>query len=405
MEYRVPLAYNTYGNDEFAAAESVLRGGYLTQGKHVGTFERMLAESIGAKYAILVNSGSSANLVAIEAAIYCSRLAPSVIGREITPGDEVIVPGLNWPSTLKPLLNHGLIPVFCDVESRTLNASVRTVEAVRSERTRMVIAIPVLGNPDGLDELRTYCFKNGLVLIEDACESLGAVTVKGRHVGTLGLCSALSFYFSHHISTIEGGAIVTDSDEIADLCFSLRSHGWTRHLKVDRFAFEANTAGIDQRFCFALPGYNVRPTEIAAAIGKVQLARLPEMLAARRRIARNRNAALAGAGDRVVMPGAEIGDRHSWMITPLLFKDGAYRRRARDYFERIGIETRPIIAGNVLRHPVTRLLGLKPDQPQLPVCDAIFERGLMIGLSPLSDAETEAFVCTALRDVLELAEC
>lgn len=404
MTYRMPLAYNTFGDAELAAAKAVLDSGYLTQGGHVAKFEQMLAESIGARHAIFVNSGSSANLVGIEAAIYCSLLVPSVTGGEIARGDEVVLSGLNWPSTLKPFLNHGLTPVFCDVDEETLNASVRTVEAVRTERTRVVVAIPVLGNPGGLDELRDYCRATGLVMIEDACESLGAVTTAGRPVGTVGLCSAFSFYFSHHISTVEGGAIVTDSDEIADLCRSLRSHGWTRNLRPELFSLTGSTEGIDSRFCFALPGYNVRATEIAAAIGEVQLTRLPDMLAARRRIAKNRGAALAGAEDRVVMPGIALGDHHSWMATPLLFRDGAYRRRAQEHLEKAGIETRPIIVGNVLRHPLTRFLGLKPDQPQLPVCDEIFERGMMLGLSPLSDAETEAFVCGALRDVVALAE-
>jgi CDP-4-dehydro-6-deoxyglucose reductase, E1 len=397
MTYRVPLAYNTLGEAEVLAAEGVLRSGFMTQGREVERFEAMLAESQGSKYAILVNSGSSANLVAIEAAVYLSHLKPELTFGRISPGDEVIIQGLNWPSTIKPLLNQGLQPVFCDVNVNTLNADVATVDAVRTEKTRMVIAVPVLGNPEGLDELRTYCDSNNLILIEDACESLGAVTRAGKAVGTVGLASAFSFYFSHHISTIEGGAILTDSPELADLCYALRSHGWTRHLKLNRFLFQADTSVIDPRFCFVLPGYNVRSTELNAAIGQVQLQRLPDMLKSRRRLAAERAKAVADLDDLVKVPGSDIADRHSWMTTPLLFSSLEHRTRAQASLEAAGVETRPIIVGNMLRHPLVDMLGMKPDQPSLPACDAIFERGVMIGLNPFSDDATEAFIHAALR--------
>lgn len=397
MSYRVPLAYNTLGDEELNAAMRVLQSGFMTQGAEVEKFEAELAKQAGASHAILVNSGSSANLVAIEAIVYLSQLRPDLTHGPISPGDEVIIQGLNWPSTIKPILNQGLRPVFCDVNPATLNADVAAVEAVRTERTRMVIAVPVLGNPEGLEELRDYCRETGLVLFEDACESLGAVTAGGKSVGTLGMASAFSFYFSHHISTIEGGAILTDSPELADLCYALRSHGWTRHLKLNRFLFEADQTRIDPRFCFVLPGYNVRSTELNAAIGQVQLKRLPDMLVARRNLAKGRSEAVAGIQNRVIIPGSNIGDRHSWMTTPLLFQDHAHRSRARALLEEKGIETRPIIVGNVLRHPLIERLGLREDQPPLPVCDSIFERGLMIGLNPFSTQDTEEYIHEALR--------
>ena len=309
----------------------------------------------------------------------------------------MIIQGLNWPSTLTPMLNRGLVPVFCDVDIATLNATVEQVKAVRTPRTRMVVAVPVLGNPSGLEELRDYCTAEGLVLIEDACESLGAITERGNAVGTIGMASAFSFYFSHHISTIEGGVILTDQPELADLCYALRSHGWTRHLKLNRFLFESDQDVIDPRFCFVLPGYNVRSTELNAAIGEVQLARLPEMVAARRRLMRGRIDALAETNGSVTVPGSDIIDRHSWMTTPLLFSDGEHRRRGQQALEAAGVETRPIIVGNILRHPLVSMLGLKADQPPLPVCDDIFARGVMIGLNPFSTGDTEAVVHNALK--------
>ncbi len=395
MTYRVPLAHYSFGSEEIAAAERVLRSGFLTQGKETQKFEEQLARAHGCAHAVFVNSGSSANLIAIEAAIYLSQLKPGALHGPMKAGDEVIIQGLNWPSTITPILNRGLKPVFCDVNPQTLNADVATVDAVRTERTRMVIAVPVLGNPGGLEELRAYCEKNRLVLLEDACESLGATTEAGRPVGTVGLAAALSFYFSHHISTIEGGAILTDDADLADLCVSLRSHGWTRQMKNTHDFFDLPDT-IDQRFCFVLPGYNVRPTDLNAVIGQVQLAKLPELVKTRRRLAMGRIAAVEAQSNLIFFPGGDVGDRHSWMMQPMLFPDAAHRNRARQILEDASIETRPIIVGNILRQPLVKMFDLK-DQPALPVCDSIFEKGLMIGIDPASDDATEAHVHHTLQ--------
>jgi len=394
--YRVPLAYNTLQRDEIEAAIRVLRSGQMTQGSAVASFEAAFAKSQNAKFAIMVNSGSSANLIGIEAVVYCSFLKPDITFGPLQSGDEVIIQGLSWPTTIKPLLNHGLQPVYCDVDLSTLNATVNTIDAVRTAKSRAVIAVPILGNPSGLDEIRAYCETNRLILIEDACESLGAVTPSGNTVGRLGLASAFSFYFSHHISTVEGGAILTDSADIADLCYSLRSHGWTRHFKLERFSFP-DTDEVDPRFCFVLPGYNVRSTDIAAAIGSVQLDRFPQMLVNRRRIAKGRIRSIESFANKVTIPGSAIADQHSWMAFPLMLNDGSHRKQAQEFLEASGIETRPIIAGNLLRHPLTRMHNLKKDQPRLPACDRVFERGLMIGLNPFSTDVMEEHIHRTLQ--------
>jgi CDP-6-deoxy-D-xylo-4-hexulose-3-dehydrase len=318
----------------------------------------------------------------------------------------VITSGLSWPTTLKPLLNHNLRPIFCDINVETLNMTVQTVEAVRSARTRAVVAVPVIGNPSGLDELKAYCVAQDLILIEDACESLGAVTAAGKQVGTLGLASAFSFYFSHHISTVEGGAILTDHDEVADICYALRSHGWTRHLKLDAFNFAEETVqGIDPRFRFFLPGYNVRATELTAAVGLVQLERLDGFVASRRRIAAGRIKAVQACGTDTVVPGAALCERHSWMTFPLLFPDAVSKRRGQDRLETQGIETRPIIVGNVLRHPIMAMIESGAVQPILPACDEVFSRGLMIGINPLAEITAEYDVLFALQDAVRTALC
>ena len=397
MKYKIPLAFSTLGDAEMSAAKSVLESGHVTQGENVAAFERALADKHGVAHAIFVNSGSSANLIAIEAATYLARMRPDLATTQIEPGDEVIIQGLNWPSTLTPMLNRGLRPVFCDVALESLNAGVEHIEAVRTERTKMVVAVPVLGNPSNLEEVRAYCAANDLIFLEDACESIGATTESGALVGTLGLASSFSFYFSHHITTIEGGAVLTDDPHMADLCYALRAHGWSRGLKLESF-LDFDSSAIDPRFCFVVPGYNVRSTELNAAIGLAQLDRLDGMLQRRREIAKGRIAAIDGLDDLLTIPGSEIVDRHSWMTTPLLFSDGDHRQRAQKSLEESGVETRPIIVGNMLRHPLARMLDLADHQPDLPACDKVFERGLMIGLSPLSTDDDERVVTQALVD-------
>ena len=397
MQYRIPLAYNNFGPAEISAIHKTIDTGMLTQGRVVEAFERALAERSGVSYAIFVNSGSSANLIGIEALVYLSRMKPDLTHGPLSAGDEIITPGLSWPTTLKPLLNHGLRPVFCDIDLNTLNANVHTIEKVRTERTRGVVAVPVLGNPEGLDEIRAYCDATNLLMFEDSCESFGGCTASGKNVGAVGIASAFSFYFSHHISTIEGGAILTNSAEIADLCYALRSHGWTRHFKLNHFEEDTELKGIDPRFCFVLPGYNVRSTEINAALGIEQLKRVPDFLAQRRQIARGRIKAIQDLSSRVTIPGADIVDRHSWMTLPLIFADADLRHRAQKAIEAGGVETRPIIVGNIMRHPLAKWLGLKNDQPDLPNCDSVFERGMMIGLNPMSTDADESFVADVLR--------
>lgn len=397
MSYRVPLSYNSVGEAEIAAATAVLKSGYLTQGTKVAEFEAKLAEFHGVRHAVLVNSGSSANLVGIEAVIYLSQMRPDLTGGSISVGDEVVIQGLNWPSTLKPIVNHGLVPVFCDVDADTLSATPAHIEAVRTERTRMVIAVPVLGNPAMLDELESYCRETQLLLFIDGCESLGAVTPSGRRVGSFGIGTAFSFYFSHHITTIEGGVILTDDEHVADLCYALRAHGWTRNLRLDEF-LDLDTSRVDPRFCFVIPGYNVRSTDLNAAIGLVQFARLPKIVAQRQRIASGRVAALGGYQDVVTVPGGGVGDGHSWMTFPMVFASSHLRDRAQNTLEALGVETRPIIVGNTLRHPLAQNLPLSSAQRELPACDTIFECGLMIGLDPDSDEETEAWVHHCLRE-------
>ena len=401
MKYRIPLAYDSFGDMERDAVTDVLASGHYTQGERIADLERDIAAYIGVYHAIMVNSGSSANLIAITAMYYAGMWDADLTYGPIQANDEVVIPALCWPTTLTPLVNLGVRPVFCDIDLNSFNLSVATIEKVRTERTRAVIAIPILGNPSGLDEVREYCEAERLVLLEDACQSLGARSAAGEKIGSLGLAASLSFYFSHHISTIEGGCVVTNSSLLADLCRALRSHGWTRHLGSSELAqalpeFDEG----DHRFCFFIPGYNLRATEIAAALGKVQLKMFPELLKRRQQIARGRLRVLEPFRDHVTVPGTNVGAGHSWMAFSLLLNSRDERDRVRAILEQHGVETRPVVAGNIARHHLARFLSVKEASAQLINCDVVFQRGLMLGLNPNSSDEDEEYLGEALRAAL-----
>lgn len=399
MKYRIPLANNSLGTEEIDAAMSVLTSGFVTQGVKVSTFEKMLSDMHNVKHAILVNSGSSANLVGIEALVNLSRQRPDLLMGPILPGDEVIIQGLNWPSTLKPIVNMGLTPVFSDVDLENLNSSVSQIEKVFTEKTKLVIAVPVLGNTKYLDELEDFCNQKGVPLFVDGCESFGAHTSNGRILGSFGVATAFSFYFSHHITTIEGGVILTDSDYIADLCFALRAHGWSRNLKLEEF-LDIDSSKVDPRFCFVLPGYNVRSTDLNAAIGIEQLKKFPYFLNKRKQIAKDRINNLVDLSHLVTVPGKSNFEGHSWMAFPLLFNNFESKVRVLDGLEKAGIETRPIIVGNMLRHPLASNISMSSQQSELPNCDQVFSNGLMIGLDPLSSTEDENWLNHQIREIV-----
>lgn len=368
---RYPIASNTIGAEEVDAARRVLDSGNLTMGAEVLAFEREFAEFVGVRNAIMVNSGSSANLIAV--ACMMVRSSGDAPWRS---GDEVIVPALSWPTTVWPIAQLGLVPVFVDVDAETLAIDTVECEDSITATTRGAFLIHSLGRagiPFWVHGLRS-------ALLEDACESLGAIDSSGRHVGTAGTMGTFSFYFSHHVSTIEGGMVVTSDDAIADDLRSLRAHGWTRE-RGDRAEWAARHPEFDDRFLFILPGYNVRPTEIGAAIGRVQLRRLPKMLEERRALAKHVRALLP---EWLEMIGADAPEEsHSWMMLPFRVTDAARSvGRVKACLERHGVECRPVIAGNLARHPAVAHIKHRRAE-SLAVCDALLDRGFMIGCHPV----------------------
>jgi len=379
------LAADTFGAAEIAAAKAVLDSGRLTMGDRVAQFEREFAVYTGAKHALMVNSGSSANLLMVDVLQRRPCVTPA-----LQPGDEVIVPALAWPTTVWPIVQLGLVPVFVDVDPHTLAIDLKSVESAISPLTKGMFLIHVLGQAPNMKAYQDFCWLNNLVLIEDACESLGAHS-GGQHVGNFGTMGSFSFYYSHHISTIEGGMIVTSDSALYDNLKSLRAHGWIRD-RSDRDQWKRANRDIDERFMFIMPGYNVRPMELQGAIGSVQLRRFEEMLMAREQLASTVDVWVKRYVPWLELIGAEClntGARkrqHSWMTLPFRLRRDApvSLAKIKAHFQTAGVDTRPIIAGNLVRHPAISQIKSR-SAASLKVSDELLRRGFMIGCHPVLD--------------------
>jgi CDP-6-deoxy-D-xylo-4-hexulose-3-dehydrase len=340
------LASSSWGKEEVEALHRVIDGGQLTIGPSVQQFEQHFARKFGVKHALMASSGSAANLVGVAALFYKKE-------RPLRRGDEVIVPSISWATTYYPLQQYGLRLRFVDVDLRTLNIDVSQLEQALTPRTRMVVAVSILGNPCALDVLRAFCDHHGLYLFEDNCESMGA-TLNGKPCGTFGDINTFSTFFSHHISTMEGGVIATDDTELYQLR-SLRAHGWTRDLPDDSVIYEAGEDDFFEAYRFILPGYNARPLELSGAVGVEQLKKLDRMVEVRRQ-----NAALFRSlfeGDERVIIQHELANASSsWfsftiVLNPDLDID---RRRVMRALKDAGIGYRIITGGCFLRHDVIK---------------------------------------------------
>lgn len=343
-----PLSSTSWGQEELDAINRVVASGRFTMGEQVRRFEDAFAQRFGMKHAVMVNSGSSANLVAVAALSYRSR-------RPLQRGDEVIVPAISWATTFHPLQQYGLKLRFVDVELDTLNMDVSKLEEALTPRTRMVVAVSILGNPAALDRIRAFCDAHDLILFEDNCESLGA-TLNGKPCGTFGDVNTFSTFHSHHISTMEGGLMVTNDEELDHLARAIRNHGWARDVpsnspsailggRLDDPFFEA--------YRFVVPGYNVRPLELEGAVGLEQLKKLDRMLEVRR--ANAAEFVKLFQGDRRFIIQREHGSS-SWFSFTIILNPELRIDRARvmDALRKADIQFRMITGGCFPRHQAIR---------------------------------------------------
>ena len=366
------------------AAVACLRAGQYSMGAHVRRFEAMAGDAFGSPHAVMVNSGSSALLLAWEVLLRPSWGAPG-----LRVGDEVLVPALGWSTTVWPLIQLGLKPVFVDSEPETLGMDLEQAAAKITPRTKAICYVYPAGLAIRAPQVRAFAFEHQLYLVEDACEAVGA-TVDGKAAGTFGHLGTFSHYYSHQLPTIEGGLVLTPNEVLAEDLRAARAHGWDRDRKDKR---------AEKDFRFVTTGYNVRPMDLQGAIGCAQLPMLKTALTWRRvhaqRIARTLER-LPG----VHLVGADYvtSEAHSWMFAPILVDRN--RDAVRGQFELAGIETRPLLAGNLLAHPA---LSDYPEAGDFPIADYAMTHGFMIGCHgvemvnewELCSARLEAQLCAA----------
>jgi CDP-6-deoxy-D-xylo-4-hexulose-3-dehydrase len=366
------LAHNTWGEEEINAVTKVLKSGMFTMGENVQRFEQEFAKKFGKRHAIMVGSGSAANLVALAALFYRKE-------NPLKAGDEVIVPAISWATTYYPLQQYGLKLRFVDVDLETLNLDVKQLETALTPKTRMVLGVSILGNPCALPEMRAFCDRHNLILFEDNCESMGA-EVGGRACGTWGDVGTFSTFFSHHISTIEGGVIVTDDEEIHHLCLAIRAHGWTRNLPPDSPIYDRKEDDFYEAYRFIVPGYNARPMEISAAAGIEQLKKLDAMIEIRRK-----NATLFQdlfRNDPRLIIQKENG-KSSWFSFTLILNpnENIDRTRVMQALKRADIGYRIITGGNFLRHDVIKYFDYSC-VGEMTNADLAHYRGFFVGNHP-----------------------
>jgi CDP-6-deoxy-D-xylo-4-hexulose-3-dehydrase len=372
-------------------------------GKEVKNFEAKMSKYLGVKHFVMVNSGSSANLLMIEA-----LMRPAVSKPKLNLGDSVLVPAIAWPTTIWPLIQLGLNPLFVDVHPNTLALDLEVAQKlIDSSRIPVKGIFPIhpLGYAIPPSELKKFTSRNELILINDVCESLGSWS-EGKHAGTTGLASSFSFYFSHHITTMEGGGVATDDDALADDLRSMRSHGWSRD-RSDVSTWNAQVSSNDSKFLFVSTGYNVRPMEIQAAIGSLQITEIDTFVGKRREIARRVCQALRGTQLSVIGEGAfldvESAKTNSWMLIPIRVKgQNVTDRKTRilDKLAGLEIETRPVLTGNFLSQPaIQRITRNAVDPKSFKVATEITESAFLVGAHHDLTEEQIEFLCSSLRDV------
>jgi CDP-6-deoxy-D-xylo-4-hexulose-3-dehydrase len=372
MSHKYPLATATWDQAEYAALQDVITSGMFTMGPKVFEFEKQFASYLGARHCVMVNSGSSANLLMVAALFYSKN--PDLA---LKPGDEVIVPAVSWSTTYYPLHQYGLKIKFVDIDLETLNFDLDALEKAVTDKTRLIMAVNLLGNPNDFDRIKSIIGDRKITLIEDNCESLGA-QFKGQQAGTFGVMGSYSSFFSHHISTMEGGLISTDDEELHHILLSLRAHGWTRNLpKFNHVCGEKSDDPFKESFRFVLPGYNVRPLEMSGALGIEQLKKLPMLVSERRK-----NAALLQSVMRdhpVVMIQKEIGES-SWFGFSLVIRPGVdlTREALLARLNSLGFEVRPIVAGNFAKNEVVKYFDSEISG-ELTNAEHIDSHGLFVG--------------------------
>ena len=387
MRIKYPLACTSWDEMELEAMQRVIASGNFSMGVEVECFENRFSAALGSKYSVMVNSGSSANLLMV-ASLFFRKDSP------LKPGDEVIVPAVSWSTTYFPLQQYGLKLKFVDTDVDTLNYNLDELALAVGTDTRLIMAVNLLGNPNQFDQIFRIIKGSSIIVLEDNCESMGA-KLGEKKTGTFGVLGSFSTFFSHHISTMEGGLVVTDDEELYHIMLALRAHGWTRNLPQTNKVSNKSVDSFTESFRFVLPGYNLRPLELSGAIGVEQLKKLPQLVRLRRENAERFLTIMSKYPDIRVQK--EVG-QSSWFGFSMILQGEKRTERASlvTHLNQNGIECRPIVAGNFVRNDVIKYFDYKI-VGTLGGADTIHESGIMIGNHHFDLTEQLDHLDSALR--------
>ena len=349
-KFQIPLAVPSYNHEEVIDALDSMLSTRVTMGEKVKSFEEQFSKYIGCKNGIMVNSGSSANLLAL------SILSNPATENSIKRDSQIITPAITWATTVSPIINVGCTPMFVDVDLDTLCVNTEEIKDAINSKTACLLPVHLMGNPCNMQEISKISKEHDLYLVEDACEAPGA-TFDDKKVGSFGDLGTFSFFMSHHISTIEGGMIVTNNEELAEMGKTLRTFGWTRDLK-NKNKINSEYPEIDPRFLFVNTGYNFRPTEIQGAFGRNQLPKLESLIKIRRENALFWNDELSKYSEYLILPKRNLENHVYFGYAITIKKNSPFsREKLTKFLESKGIETRPIMSGNYIEQPAAKLIN------------------------------------------------
>ena len=374
-----PLAFSTWGKEEVQAIQRVIDSDMYTMGKHVKQFEKQFAEMFGSPHAIMVNSGSSANLLMLSLLKWKYKLS-----------GDIIVPVVGWATTFFPVSQNGFKLNFVDVDPNTWNIDVNKIEAAITPETCAIMPVNLLGNSCDYSEISALCDKHNLLLIEDNCESMGA-KFGDKFTGTIGLAGSFSFFFSHHIQTMEGGMVLCKNQDDADYMRSMRAHGWVRELPDDSPLYQKTGNAFNDNFIFATPGYNIRPLEMSGAIGSEQLMKWPTIMDVRQQ---NANHFVSLFKNKSWCRIQKTIGFSSWFTFGMVLDGELKGRRAEviEALDKVKVQTRPLASRNFLKQPVMRDLHFI-DNNNYTAADDIHNNGFFVGNGsvPIKDEITKLY--------------
>ena len=409
---RIPYASRVYDHDEMVNLVDSSLDFWLTSGRYTDEFEKKLAEYLDVRFCSLVNSGSSANLLA-----FMTLTSPLLGDRRVKRGDEVITVAAGFPTTVTPMIQYGAVPVFVDVTIPQYNIDVTKLEEALSPKTKAVMIAHTLGNPFDLKAVKEFCQKNSLWLIEDNCDALGSTyTIDGktRQTGTIGDIGTSSFYPPHHMTMGEGGAVYTNNPVLNKIARSFRD--WGRDCvcnpgqdnmcghRFDRQYGEL-PLGYDHKYVYSHFGYNLKATDMQAAIGCAQLEKFPSFVERRKENFRRMKSQLAGLEEYLILPEAAENSDPSWFGFLITCKEGVDRNALVQYIEDHGVQTRMLFAGNLTKHPCFDEMRKEKEGYRvvgdLTNTDRIMNESFWVGLYPGMSEKKIDYMAKVIRNYFE----